>query len=67
MPRQANFTTFETGKAERLEQVRTLAAQDEAPDVIVSRGRELGLDAESIGKMYRAGRMELVQSEASSK
>lgn len=63
MARQAQFTPFETGKAERLEQVRTLAAKDEAPDVIVSRGRELGLDAKSIGKMYRAGRQELVEKE----
>jgi len=50
-------------KAERLEAVRTLAASNVAPDIIVMRGRELGLTSEEIGKMYRAGRMELVQLE----
>lgn len=63
MPRQANFTPFEKGKAERLQEVRNLAASDEAPDKIVARGRELGLTSEQIGKMYRAGRQELANNE----
>ena len=64
MAREAKFTPYETGQAEKLEEVRTLAASDVAPDKIVARGYELGLDAETIGKMYRAGRMELAQREA---